>query len=318
MAAEKKHSLAPPAYSAGAGAAAAAGFGQFTVAKDPHDSLFEADQKPVDLGGGYEAIPIWQIRRTKPLSREEITRASLMNAWWTPKGADPNIYFAQRSPFISVDNFCMLYNQEMYSAGQPPQVIIGVWDKKNINIFGKIQNVRGLVLAGGGHVERMGDKNWRPEYYGNYKLALNQLVKKMEDGDHDLRSAADKELSEEIGIDRKNSSIVTQELGFMDDVFSDPRAHYLRCIFLRWIDQPPRPSEELRTIINVPLPQLAAICQRKIFWTAPDGVQLGLELNHDTLIRLIMVHPATLKFIEKMKLYFQSKTAAPGEWEVDV
>lgn len=303
---------APPAYSA-----AASGFG-FTATKDSHDTLFESDQKPIDLGGGYEAIPIWQIRRSKPLSREEMARGNLMNSWWTPKGADLSVFFAQRCPYVSVDNFCMLYTEAMFLAGQPPQVIIGVWDKKNINIFGKLQNIRGLVLAGGGHVERMGDKSWRPAYAGNIGVNMSSALKKLEEGDPDLRSAADKELSEEIGIDRKHCTIVTQELGFMDDLFSDPRAHYLRCIFLRWIDQPPKPSEELKTVINVPLPQLAAICARKLSWTAPDGVSLGLELNHDTLIRLIMALPATQKFIENMKTYFKNKTSkmTSEEWEV--
>lgn len=272
-----------------------------------HDRLFAEDQQTVDLGNGYEAVPIYQIRRKAPLSRNESAQAGLLNSWWTPKGADPSVHFAQRCPYVSVDNFCLLYNEAMYLAGQAPQLILGVWDKKNVMIYGTTQNVKGLVLAGGGHMERMGNKNWRPPYGGAVGINMSSALKKLEDGDPDLRAAADKELSEEIGIDKRNSTIVTQQLGFMDDVFSDPRAHYLRCIFLRWIDQPPKPSEELKSVLNVPINALLPLLNRQAKWITANQEELFLELNHDVLITLILRMPATQKFIANMKAFYAKK-----------
>lgn len=296
-------SLPPPGYNPNASASSSGGF--FAAAKDPRDALFAKSQPVIDLGNEYEAVQVYQVRRKHPLSREEQARANLMNCWWTPKGVK-NVHFAQRCPFVSVDNFCLLYNEDMFLRNEAPRLILGVWDKE-IVIFGKTTRVQGLVLAGGGHVERTGDKNWRPEYTGAIGAVMSSQNMKLESGDFDLRSAADKELSEEIGIDRKNSTIVTQQLACIDDVFADPRAHYVRTIYLRWIDQPPKPSDELKTVINVPISALEPLLNRTHQWVTNTGAHLSLELNHDKLIALILRLPATIEFINNMKSYFAAK-----------
>jgi hypothetical protein len=61
----------------------------------------------------------------------------------------------------------------------------------------------------------------------------------------------------------------------MDDVFSDPRYHGVRHIFLRWLDQEaPRGTEELKNIVAAPLSILPAFCRGEIPWV-PEGDDQG-------------------------------------------
>jgi hypothetical protein len=251
------------------------------------------ERKPINLGNGYIAKPIWQIERERPYTRMEETQANLLNFWWTPKKIDNayQYYEAQRCPYISVDNLCFLYSREMHDRGAEPHLILGIWEKQ-VELYGSLTKVKGLVLAAGGHYERMANKSRPEEHAGGRGF-------KTEGGDSSLRAAADKELNEEIGID-KTKVKVTRELGFMDDCISEPRAHYLRCIFLRWIEQSPRPSEELKTVIPVPLSKLPDLCSGKIAYKDAQGQELRLELGHDRLLHLVMAHPETQGFLANL------------------
>jgi len=265
---------------------------------EQHFQRFD-NRKPISLGDEYLAVPIWQIqRRTKP-SRAEIAQGSMLNNWWSVKGqTNPQFPQAQRCPFISVDNVCFLFTRDMYNRGVEPHLILGLWDKKNVEIYGTKQDVKGLVLAGGGHYERMANKKARPG------RTVDFGVPNFEEGDISLLDAADKELREEIGIDKKNVRM-TRELGLLDDFLSEPRAHYVRFAFLRWIEQPPKTSDELKTVIALPVSQLKGLCDRSETWKNARGEEFSLELNHDKLIKLILAHPETQAFLANIATVYE-------------
>ena len=285
----------PPPY------APVGGFVGVTDAPDQYETHFSRFDtlKTIKLPNGYEAVPIWQIQRqVKRDSREETARANLLNNWWLPKKQQQiNWPSAQRCPFVSVDNACFFFNRDMYDKGIEPHLILGLWDKKDVEIFGHKQHVKGLVLAAGGHYERMANKIARPGKWETIGVQFEQ-------GDMTLREAADKELSEEIGIDRKTSRIITRELGFMDDPLAEPRAHYLRCIYLRWIEQAPKTSAELKKALAVPVSRVKDLCARKTVWKDANGNEFGLELNHDLLIGLILSHPDTNAFLANISTVY--------------
>jgi predicted NUDIX family phosphoesterase len=83
-------------------------------------------------------------------------------------------------------------------------VLLGRWTKR-ASLYGREQDVDVLALAAGGHYEAMGDR-----------------LGGMEPGDMSLRAAADKELKEEVGIDRRQVRATTY-LGVYDDVLREVR-----------------------------------------------------------------------------------------------
>jgi ADP-ribose pyrophosphatase YjhB (NUDIX family) len=269
----------------GFGAATPPSAGGFASLSDPVEEHFRRfrTNNPITLGNGDIARPIWQIERANngKFSHEEEARAHLLNVWWNPKGTSSQ--FAQRCPRITVDNLCIFFNREMHMKGIEPHAILGVWDKKDQVLYGKKQHVRVITVPGGGHYETQGDKN--------------SYVAKLEEGDMSMRAAADKELKEEIGIDRKNSRMYTQQLGYIDDVFNDPRFHCLRSIYLRWVEQAPKTSEEIKSVIPLPVSQLHILYKRQHPWVLPSGEELTLGIGHDTMLERIMIHPDTSDFL---------------------
>ena len=186
-----------------------------------------------------------------------------------------------------------------------PELLLGKW-KKDVMVYGEKKTLDGLVVAGGGHYERCAKKKPYEGYVGSKYTTVQ-----MEAGDMSLREAADKELKEEIGIDPYNVK-VTQELGYMDHVFSDPRCHGLRFIFLRWVDQQPHPSTELSSVLSIPVSQMHKLCDREIFWNSPDGKRLGLILGHDEYAKLVLSHPDTIDFISGLKVKADQTTPQSG------
>jgi 8-oxo-dGTP pyrophosphatase MutT (NUDIX family) len=281
----------PPAYgSAGEAKKSVTGFVSIVDPYEKHFGNFQS-RKPIDLPDGYIAKPIWLIEKKYPPSQEEVARANLLGFGWEPKKPPRIGSQAQRCPFISVDNFTVLFTQAMHERGEEPKLILGLWDKE-VEIFGVKQRVRGLALGGGGHYERCARK-----------------ADGFEPGDMSLRAAADKELNEEVGISRGAGAgrIVTRELGFIDDPLQEPRAHYERFVYLRWVEQEPKPSSELKKILMVPLSIVPSLCDRRIGWTDPtDGAQLGLVLGHDKLLRLIMSHPDTQSFLANVATFYDT------------
>ena len=272
-------------------------FGSFSTVDAPLP--FSGDRKPISLPNGYIAVPTWSIRRAnQSFAPEEVSRANLLAFDWEIKGTSTKA--PQRCPAIWVDNFTFLYTRGMAE----PELLLGRW-KKDVTVYGEKQTLEGLVVAGGGHYERCAKK----PAINSYVSGKGHVSVQMESGDLCLRSAADKELKEEIGIDTQNIK-ATLELGIVDDVFGDPRCHGLRVPFLRWVEQAPRPSEELTNVLSIPVSQMQRLCDREIFWTSPDNKRMGLILNHDLYAKLILSHPQTLEFVTGIKV--KADSAGPS------
>lgn len=265
------------------------------------------------LPGGYVAVPIVLIRRENQVytdAERTLAHQTLNNNWEAKTNAPANAAALQlpaRCVDVTVDNIVIRYTREMAARGLTPQIIMGRWTKTLTDPYGNKRQEDGIVIAGGGHYERCGRKSMPP--------GLSAYPIKFEEGDMSLRLAADKELKEEIGIDPSKVKI-TKDLGVMDDVFSDPRKHILRYVFVRWVEEDPRPSEELKNVIAVPLEYVGPFCERKISWPArqSDGTtkNLGLILNHDKLLTLVFALEGFQTFIAEMKRVCAPVPAAAG------
>jgi 8-oxo-dGTP pyrophosphatase MutT (NUDIX family) len=246
-------------------------------------NVFDREHKSFLLPDGFVAVPVWSIRKVNQIyTQEEEALTKLLSNDWNPKGSLES--FPQRCPSIWVDNFTFLFKRGM----NEPELLLGRW-KKDVVVYGDKKNLEGLVVAGGGHYERCARKPIESQFHLVY-----------EEGDMDLRLAADKELTEEIGIDCHNV-LQTKELGYIDYVFNDPRYHGVRHVFLRWVDQEPTATSELSNIVSVPVSQMHYLYNREIPWTLPDGTKLGLILNHDIYVKLILHMQPVLDFIANIK-----------------
>ena len=257
----------------------------------------EPERKQIPLCDGFVAVPVWEIRRAnQSYNEEERRRAALLNFSWEIKGTTQKP--EQRCPSIWVDNITFLYKQGM----QEPMLLLGRW-KKEVQVYGEKQTLEGLVIAGGGHYERCARKP---------VIWTGSASVKLEAGDMSLREAANKEMNEEMGIDADNVK-ATVPLGYMDDVFSDPRCHGVRFAYLRWVEQEPRASEELKNIIAAPISLLRDLANREKQWTSPEGKKFGLILNHDQFLRLIITHPQVTDFLASIKVAAeQRRTPSAG------
>lgn len=244
----------------------------------------------VNLGGGMVGIPCLHITRDPRMPNQQRVAAAnpyaaaTMDGTWTPKTkANTRVGPAQqyqRTPDDTVDNvtFCFKTDGSM----EEPVLVLGEFNK-SCNLSGQVQRVHGLCLAAGGHYERMGQ---RPASFS-------------EAGDVDLLVAASKELEEEIGI-TEDGIVASQYVGFIDDPNNDPRKHVIRHIILRHVDVDPSQSEELANLVCVPLSKVVPLLNGK-FRVRLNGEALGMVLNHDKVIRLVLSTPAGRQFVESMQ-----------------
>ena len=235
--------------------------------------------------------PIYYMHLGLPMSGNDEAASKLLATTWEPKlkqGATMSSQY-QRCPAVWVDSFCFLFAPGMAE----PVLLLGLWDKE-VSVMGHKQRLKGLVVAAGGHYERCG-----------------QRPVGVEAGDTSVRAAADKELKEEIGID---ASLVreTKLLGIVDHVLNDPRTHGMRFVHLRWIEQQPRSSDEIKLIVPVPLSELRRLVEGQITVDTASGEQLGFILNHAQYIAVVMSHPATEAFITKIKE--QARAQTPSQY----
>jgi ADP-ribose pyrophosphatase YjhB (NUDIX family) len=275
----------------------------FVSVINPYEAHFNSlnARKALDYGDGFEAVPIWQIRRkTNVFNDEERARSKRLAFTWNPKGSV--VKYPQRCPFIWVDNFLFLYRQGM----PEPYLLLGRWTK-NVEVYGEKTNMDVLALAAGGHYERVGNKARL------YDRESGSYVD-FEPGDFSLREAADKEIKEETGVDPKLIR-ATRDFGMMDDVFGDPRCHGLRAaIYLRWVEQAPVASEELKSIVAVPVSQMHHLYNNRVKWRFPDGKELSMAgLGHDRVARYVLTHPETQEFLTLIRTFYEQhpQAAAP-------
>lgn len=276
-------------------AAAPVGVSGLTRKDDYAQDSYENGRAPIKLPNGMVAIPAWHIVREDELRLNAVqrSRGALLNANWTPKMIAKTQYplaeQLQRSPFIWADNYTFFYTRGM----EEPHLLLGEW-KKNAPIYGKPQEIHGVVVGGGGHYESVGNK-----------------PKNVEQGDFSLREAADKEIFEEMKIPRERVRL-TQYLGDIDNFENDPRCHGVRHIFLRWIEISPSATDELKSVISIPLSMLNDLCTGAVTYTNAQGQKLSLVLNHDFMIPVVMAHPVVQEFIQKIKTTSNSPVSGSG------
>jgi len=265
---------------------------------------FCAPEEVVQLPHGFEAVKIWQIRKAAPYgaSQEEIARSNLLTSYWEPKNDDkdgvPDKPEA-RCPDVWVDNVTIRCCKGM----KEPEIIVGRWTKKQV-CYGEKVEIDGLALANGGHHERRGKR--KPAAFGKPGY---------EEGDFSLVHARDKEMKQETGIDRYQVK-ATKEFGWMDYCLQDPRRHGVRFITLRWIEEAPKPSDELKNVIGIPLSFLPKLIARKDFYFPkgwPAGKPgLGLILGHDLLLELLLAHKDFQAFLSSIVAHYQQQQHAPA------
>ncbi len=93
----------------------------------------------------------------------------------------------------------------------------------------------------------------------------------------------------------------TKLLGFVDNLLNDPRTHCLRTVYLRWVEQQPRPTDEIKLIVPVPLSVLRDLVTGRASVNMASGEQLSFILNHAEYIDVVMSHPHTQTFIANLK-----------------
>lgn len=91
--------------------------------------------------GGFHV----HIANDDSFSPDRVAQCEAKNAKWLPKGAKTPHF--QRSPLHAVDNLCV----KRFANHPEPHVVLGLWDKVK-EVSGREVRIRGLVLAGGGHV----------------------------------------------------------------------------------------------------------------------------------------------------------------------
>lgn len=191
----------------------------------------------------------------------------------------------QRTPDHTIDNICILFKRD--GSMTEPELVLGEFNKKcKFSANGEEKSVHGLCLAAGGHFERMG---WRPNTYGE------------REGSIDLLDAGLQEMVEEIGV-QESGIVESLDVGFVDCPLSDPRKHITRHAVVRWIDADPSTSEELQTLLCVPLSKLGDLIGGRISVTSKrTGTQLGFVLGHDHFIQQIWQLPNVRKMVERIK-----------------
>lgn len=231
---------------------------------------------PEDIGGGYESTTI-RIITKKNYTQAERAQCALLTTKWVPKGSTNRGVVAghpQRCPSVWVDNFVFIFDGGM----REPRLILGR-QKKKMNMYGKDQMIDGLVVAAGGHVETMGEKS-----------------EGLEPGDICLREAADKEMKEEIGIDRRNV-VATLPVAVISDPLNDPTRDGLRFVYLRFVKQQVRTSDELKDVFTVPVSKLKDLCDGSISIKSADDVSLSFIRNHDQFVKKVMSLSETESFL---------------------
>jgi hypothetical protein len=144
---------------------------------------------PMQLKNGYQVVPIFQITPAQQtFTQEERARCNLLDFEWQPKGQ--HLKFPQRCPAVAADNFVFFYTKDMAE----PCLLFGRWTK-DVQVYGNKTRVDGLVLAAGGHVERMAKKR---DYFNETFGRLNATA--IEEGHMTVRESADQELKEEVGF----------------------------------------------------------------------------------------------------------------------
>lgn len=193
-----------------------------------------------------------------------------LSGTWVSKKVKGGIAHQQRCPAVTVDT--------IYARVRPNQeieILLGTFDKTESNG----NHFKGLVLPGGGHVERVGQRM-------NTALALRSL----EAPHGSLIEAASRESLEEVGIRRSQSLFPPKPFWVMDDLESEPRQHCLRVIFGACLPFETRAqtSDEIATIVWTPLSVVQKIIDHEISFKRTPDEELYFTIGHGDMLQALM------------------------------
>ena len=252
-----------------------------------------AGGRVLQLGDGMVAVPTYSIVRDPKMQFSAAQRAQaskMASAWKVPGATDVyggDFWAPARTPDVAVDNLVFRWEPGM----KEPELVVGRW-KKKVQMFGEDVAVDGLALAGGGHCERPCDRSKHSPPGAKYEA-----------GSMSTRLAADQELKEEIGIDKKKLR-ASRYFGTEENFLRDGRKALITHIYLRWIEDKPSSSDELRSVYGIPLSRLETLCSRELPFTAADGTELYLELGHDKLIAQVMHTQSAADFTTRIVTFY--------------
>jgi len=119
-----------------------------------------------------------------------------------------------------------------------------------------------------------------------------------------MHECALRELQEEFVIEPKNI-IKSIPVAIFDDFLRDQRNQYLSTVFLHWINQPPKPSEEHKVVMVITLEDIYVEIQRGgLILDLKSKQAYGFLHGHDSMIKNILGLQTTQAFIGEIMTTF--------------
>jgi ADP-ribose pyrophosphatase YjhB (NUDIX family) len=173
----------------------------------------------------------------------------------------------QRTPNLAIDNLCLFKNKQ----GQLC-TILGLMDK-TVPINGVNTLFKGWVMSGG-HMEYHQD------------LSTEECSRR--------------ELLEEFGIKPENI-IRTVPCAVFEDLLRDSRNEYISTLYLHWVNQIPKSTDEHKVVLVVTLEELLGMIKSGKPLKVPQAwspsykpaEEYGLLNGHDSMIAAALELPAT-------------------------
>lgn len=213
-----------------------------------------ADEQP--LLTEYETSEILQISRTDCLPGK-LSALLVQQLRGYPNKHPKHPDCKQRTPNVAVDNIVLWKKDDTVFT------VLGLCDK-HVKINDQMQHFHGWCMSGG-HVE-----------YGS---------------DVSLLMAARRELREEFGVEHKDI-IRSCPVAVCDDFFRDMRGIYVTHVFCHWINAEPKPSDEHKVIVTLPVSKLQHILrtthQIRYQNKGDKPVDLGFVHGHDSLLAAVL------------------------------
>ncbi len=212
----------------------------------------------------YSARPIAYLRRVDcdPMEGVSVFMRNALGNIPNQHAKRPDV--KQRTPNLAADNICL------YKKNGEICTVLGFFDKE-VTINGAKKRLQGWTMSGG-HMEYHADTS--------------------------LEECAFRELEEEFTIPRK-SIVRSMPIAFVDDVYRDVRNEYLSLVFLHWTNQPPRPSDEHKTVVEIPLSKLSEAIRNNGFKDHNNTFWPFLH-GHDSILAAVLGLDEAQAFIGKI------------------
>lgn len=167
-----------------------------------------------------------------------------------------------RTPNVAVDNLC-LFKRDGHIC-----TILGFFDKKFQD-----KPLKGWVMSGG-HVE-----------YGS---------------DVDLHTTSIRELEEEYTVSPEDI-IKSIPVGVFDDAYRDVRNRYLTTVFAHWINGVPKPSDEHKALVVIPIERLKDVIVSGEKIALREGESYGFLHGHDGMLYKLLQNKQVLGLCKEIQ-----------------